>query len=299
MTKKNVKLLVWVLLTLLIGFTSCEKEDLGIQNTEQTEDSGTKNLKPTNEYWDYVNLKGRVKSVTQFTYQAVDKLGKIEKGEKKSFDNFKVKYTSNGYLIKIELYKPNGSLEKKRTYKYDSKGNQIEKKMYNSDGSLDEKVIFYYNSEGKRTVSKMYSNDDFLLKTMYYRYDNKGYLTEKKESNFMEVLTNWTFKYDNKGNLIEKHNHSKFYKWTYKYDNKEGIIEQNKYSAGKLDWRYTYQYDSNGNITERDKYDADENLIEKYTHKFEYDKKENWIKKITYLDGKPSLIIEREYEYYE
>ena len=57
--------------------------------------------------WERDNLKGKVKSITETKYKAVEKPGKVQKV----------------------------SLSKKYSYKYDNNGNKIEYASYNSNGS--------------------------------------------------------------------------------------------------------------------------------------------------------------------
>ncbi len=210
MTKKNVKLLIWILLTLFIGFTSCEKE-----NIEKNQ-----NLKKTD--WAKYNLKGKVKSFTNFSYEAIERFGKIEKGEKIDYDlgNFQIKYNDKGNIIEENRYNLDGSLDEKSTYqyKYDTKGNKIEKNEYNSDGSLSYKKVYKYDSKGNLIEGNDYYSNGKLDKN--YKYDTKGNIIE--ENNYI---------YD--GSLVKK--------YTYKYDNKGNRIESNEYdSDGILNIKYIY-----------------------------------------------------------
>ena len=205
------------------------------------------------------NLKGKVKSITENTYEAVDKFGQIEKGDVlvdssavyTDDGHFKI-YNEKGNKIEENYYNSNGSLIYKNTYKYDKKGNIIEEKSYYPDGSL------------------IYKNT--------YKYDEKG---NKIEDN----------SYDSDGRL-----HSKY---TYKYDEKGNKIEENWYNSdGRLHSKYTYKYDEKGNNIEENWYDSDGSLYEKHTYKYEYDKNNNWTQRIQYKNTIPLNITERIIEYY-
>ena len=97
------------------------------------------------------NLKGKVKSITENTYEAVDKFGQIEKGDVlvdssavyTDYGRFKI-YNEKGNKIEENRYDSDGSLDFKDTYKYDEKGNKIEINNYNSDGRLDSKTTYKY-----------------------------------------------------------------------------------------------------------------------------------------------------------
>ena len=162
------------------------------------------------------NLKGKVKSITENTYEAVDKFGQIEKGDVlvdssavyTDDGHFKI-YNEKGNKIEENYYNSNGSLIYKNTYKYDEKGNIIEENYYNSNGRLYSKTTYKYDEKGNMIEDNFYDSDD--------------------------------------GSLI--------YKNTYKYDEKGNNIEKNNYdSNGRLDSKYTYEYDKNNNWTQRIEY---------------------------------------------
>ena len=161
------------------------------------------------------NLKGKVKSITENTYEAVDKFGQIEKGDVlvdssavyTDDGHFKI-YNEKGNKIEENYYNSNGSLIYKNTYKYDEKGNIIEENYYNSNGRLYSKTTYKYDEKGNKIEE--------------YHYDEDGKFNYK-----------YTYKYDEKGNNIEKNN----------YD-----------SNGRLDSKYTYEYAKNNNWTQRIEY---------------------------------------------
>ena len=161
------------------------------------------------------NLKGKVKSITENTYEAVDKFGQIEKGDVlvdssavyTDDGHFKI-YNEKGNKIEENYYNSNGSLIYKNTYKYDEKGNKIEENYYNSNGRLYSKTTYKYDEKGNKIEE--------------YHYDEDGKFNYK-----------YTYKYDEKGNNIEKNN----------YD-----------SNGRLYSKYTYEYDKNNNWTQRIEY---------------------------------------------
>ena len=162
------------------------------------------------------NLKGKVKSITENTYEAVEKFGQIEKGDVlvdssavyTDDGHFKI-YNEKGNKIEENYYNSNGSLIYKNTYKYDEKGNKIEENYYNSNGRLYSKTTYKYDEKGNMIEDNFYDSDD--------------------------------------GSLI--------YKNTYKYDEKGNNIEKNNYdSNGRLDSKYTYEYDKNNNWTQRIEY---------------------------------------------
>ena len=161
-------------------------------------------------------LKGKVKSIKETTYQAVEKFGQIEKGDV-LVDSSAV-YTDDGHF-KI----------------YNEKGNKIEENYYNSNGRLYSKTTYKYDEKGNMIEDNFYDSDDgSLIYKNTYKYDEKGNKIEE-------------YHYDEDGKFN--------YKYTYKYDEKGNNIEKNNYdSNGRLDSKYTYEYDKNNNWTQRIEY---------------------------------------------
>ena len=162
------------------------------------------------------NLKGKVKSIKETTYEAVDKFGQIEKGD--ILVDSSAVYTDDG-RFKI----------------YNEKGNKIEENYYNSNGRLYSKTTYKYDEKGNMIEDNFYDSDDgSLIYKNTYKYDKKGNKIEE-------------YHYDEDGKFN--------YKYTYKYDEKGNIIEENHYdSNGRLDSKYTYEYDKNNNWTQRIEY---------------------------------------------
>ena len=118
------------------------------------------------------NLKGNVKSVREFSFVAVDKLGEISKGARKT--QIYKKYDDKGNRIEQDDYGSDGSLSSKTTFKYDSKGNNIEMNLYLSDRSLTYYFSFKYDDKGNEIERNRYKSDGSLDYKFSYVYDDKG-----------------------------------------------------------------------------------------------------------------------------
>ena len=103
------------------------------------------------------NLKGKVKSIKETTYEAVEKFGQIEKGD--VLNNYFNIYNEKGNKIEDNSYDSDGRLlGYKTTYKYDEKGNNIEKNNYDSNGRLDSKYTYEYDKNNNWTQRIEYKN---------------------------------------------------------------------------------------------------------------------------------------------
>ena len=89
-----------------------------------------------------LKLNGKVKSIREIPYEAVEKFGEVVKGD--VLTNEQIIFNEKGNQIEKNLFIPDGSLLSKYTYKYDDKGNIIEGNSFSSDGSLFLKYTYKY-----------------------------------------------------------------------------------------------------------------------------------------------------------
>ena len=278
------------------------------------------------------NLKGKVKSVKEAPFIAIEKFGNIEKGkrergefptweqdygfittydnkgniiEKKCFNSdgsimkkLTFDYNDKGNIIKLNIYK-NENDEYTETYKYDENTNQIEKKCYKSDGSFMRKISIKYDDKGNK-IEEVYeakgdtSND-------IYKYDDKG---NNIESGFLSngtFILEFAYTYDEIGKIKEKKCYNNdgilFIVENYKYDINSMIIEKIVVENDEKAIT-TYKYDFYGNLIEENSCCTDGKNDNQF-FKYEYDNKGNWISKTIFHNQIPTFIIEREIKYYE
>ena len=231
-----------------------------------------------------LKLNGKVKSIREIPYEAVEKFGEVVKGDALAIlgENQQITFNDKGNKIEENWFNSDGSLFSKYTYKYDDKGNKIESISFNSDGRLSSKSTYKYDDKGNKIEKNSFNSDGSLSSKLTYKYDDKD--------NLIEV--NWS---NPDGSLNSK--------YTYKYDDKGNKIEQNSFKPNiSLSYKLTYKYDDKGNEIEINSFNSDGNLDDKYTYKYTYDQQGNWIQKISYVveNGveKPSQIVERTIEYY-
>lgn len=251
------------------------------QKKADAEVTETKNTVTKKNDLQEANLKGKVKSVREIDYEAIQEAGQIKKGKvlegaESEVSNVLTSYNEQGYLVGREYYNFGYSL--KISYKYDAEGSMVEESQYNSDGKLDSQTLYKY------------------------KYDEKGNVVEKVRSDAEGNLdSKITYRYDNKGNLVEE----KWYypdgtlSWhlTYRYNDKGYKVEEITNSVEQSPSKITYKYDDKGSNTEREEYFYNSGLV-RYKNQYEYDSYGNWIKRIKYVDGTLSIITERTIEYY-
>jgi hypothetical protein len=246
------------------------------------------------------NLLGKVNSLRQFSYVAIEKFGEISKGERGSeiSKNMEIIFNENGNEIEINQWESSGNRGIKRILKYDIKGNLIEENSYNPDGSLLAKVKLEYDDKGNKVgLNRSFPAYLGYVENEIYKYDSKGNLIEENHYNPDGLTFMVKREYDDKGNEVETNRYnpdgSLGGKWTHKYDSKGNLIEDNS-----VHFKSSFKYDDKGNKIESNSYNSDGNLDSKNTYKYTFDKVGNWTQQIKFKNYKPTYIIEREIEYY-
>lgn len=240
--------------------------------------------------WAEENLRGKVKSLSEISYKAVEKFGEIKTGNRErdswSENDRLIIFDQKGNKIEENIYASDGNLRKKYTFEYDNLGNLSKKNRYNFDGSLYEKHTYEYDDKGNLVIDNSYWSDGSLKIKLTYKYDNIGnVIKEQKYRSDGTLLKKYRYQYDNKGNLVKKNRHES-----------DGIIIIRP--SQTTIWMWTYKYDDKGNIIEVKEYDSVGNLDNVKNFKYEYDSKGNWVKRIDFINEKPKYILIREHKYY-
>ena len=197
-------------------------------------------------------LKGDVKSISEYEYEAILKFGEYEKIEPCSsiiehlfnakgmifetityVSNYssdhsmvlkkksKYLYNINNLLEKIDVYGMSGELVEREVYLYDPNNKCIEKAQYNGDGSLIEQRLINYDKKGRIMTYERYYRGKLSYSTKY-NYDKRGRLIE---STSKDSHKSTSYKYDKLNNVMEEVEYNSkgwiLYKTFYKYRGKE------------------------------------------------------------------------------
>jgi len=227
---------------------------------------------------------------------------------------YEVKYLAfwpkeeNGQIVKgnriTGAERGNISLSQDFVEQYNQSGTII---RFESMNDFDEVTSYWkVEAEGKTIIKAENFNRTHLI-TGYNIYTyNEGNLREVKMSRNVNgpVLMRIVYEYDSLGNRIRFQTYNglnipgSYTEFTY---NKTGMLNGFKsYSAdGKMISTFEYKYNEKGEIISS----HSENFLKGTTGDFilmhEYDKMGNWIKAVSFKDGKPFYVREREIKYYE
>jgi hypothetical protein len=261
-----------------------------------------------------LKLKGKVKTLTETGFWAIDKFGEIQNGD--IIEKNTLIFNEKGIIIEKKWNKQKGwGIESEDKYKYDDKGNLIEVNKFNTEGKFCHKWMYKYDDKGNKIYKEEYYDTGSLANKFMYKYDDKGNEIEMDDLAYNCSHPNYAkyiYKCDEKGNQIEEYDYDQgkqewYHKYTFEYDNKGNKIEINYYSytisGGWLNEKDTCMYDDNSNKIEIDKtfYSPGGSILNnkdtcKYKH--DYDKTGNWTKETEFKNDNPQIITEREITYY-
>lgn len=245
-----------------------------------------------------LNFKGAVKTVIQYEFKAIEKDGKIIKGDTIECSELKYEFDNQNRLLKEQYclmdflssykyeYDENGRLIQRmnfdrldRQYKYDTSDYQVQELMFDSEGLMGS-WSYKYDNKGNRIERIGYLGESFVERWIthfdqYNRKIKKFMVDEEPDS--IPTYQVITFEYDTKGRLTKTLTTNPETKVqaisTYKYDTKDNLIEH---------------YSKN---------DFQRGVEELKSYKYQFDKKGNWTQRIEYINSKPTIITERKIEY--
>ncbi|RZT96007.1 hypothetical protein EV201_0636 [Ancylomarina subtilis] len=271
----------------------------------------------TNSDISKLNLKGKVKSIKEFSYTCKSKLigdsvtylkaerkrEEIEEyyPEETSLNNDNILFfNEQGCIEKINLFTDGDIIFYNNRYEYDkdnkriteyeykynsSKLAKISNYIYNDENLLKKKVIDNANGSPYGYIEYVYDDNDRKILTVGYRA-GKGIIYKKN------------YKYDGNSNLIEFslfHSFNdeygsgdegrRFTKERYKYDSNNNIISKNMIASGEKPWKtFAYQYDEQSNLIKVIETDTGHILgngyVKEIDYLYTYDDKGNWVTQV-------------------
>ena len=256
---------------------------------------------------EFYEIHGKVNHLTIRHYKAIEKDGKIIKGEpyQKGEDDQTLTFNKQGYVIQAYFYGDADSLDSKLIRDHDKKFHCLGESGYNADGKKLFEWIWLYDDKGNNTERVQVQEDSSLFTSWYLYYDENGQLVARTifrnpESALFDSLR-WIL--DDKNRQIEEWNYG--YYGLYGLNKIEYIGETNK--IAKI-YRYDYleelsdyfeiSYNDHDLISTVAQFDADSTEQQFLSFDYQYDEKGNWIKKIQFKDNVPVSIDERRIIYY-
>lgn len=263
-----------------------------------------------------MNLKGKVKSLKQTTYLAIDSAGVAKKGTKRSepdqisvrSDSY-VEFDDKGRMYREAYYNLLGGGGDTLGHTYNDVKKTEEITGQGSDGIIYMRYLYKYDKKGKiieDSISQWVGNKKYFYQVLTYKYDEKGDETERTYYSSDSKLNNYKtiFKYQKKENQTIKEGYDEKgairFKTSFKTDSQGNKIEEYYYTADckVLEHILRFKYDDYGNVIQKEYYKPENSSTIIWAYKYEYDKSNNWIKRTDFEKGKATYILERNLEYY-
>ncbi|MDP4265751.1 MAG: hypothetical protein Q8941_24750 [Bacteroidota bacterium] len=215
-----------------------------------------------------MNLKGRVRTIRESSYKAVEKAGAVQKDESTGSVTV-IDFNERGNMIVKKWLNTDGSIDRKDTCRYDNTGHMIEMDLLDGWENLEKKITFKYDENGKMIEKNSYNPDGSLDERSVYKYT--------KDRNMIDELF-----YNKNGDRDGGNN--------FQYDSLWNLTQE-VFSRGTF-IKNNYSYDEYGNAIEKIKHSTGSDFRD-YTYKYEYDKNFNWIKKDEFVNEAQVSITER------
>jgi hypothetical protein len=233
----------------------------------------------------YIN--GKLKEMTQITYQAKLVDGKVVRGDK----------------IKVIDYQMNTSHSR---HIYNELGKPIHKTVFDDDGNPFFNIVFNYENGNLSKV--FFVRNDTLIQINAITNENNLI----KQIEFIDPLSN-----EVKGKTVYNYKNSEFFSSAENYNKTGEKTLETSWERDKFGRILTITHkDKEGKVIDTGKYSYGEhfepistdlilwkgeeiNRIRKRDHELEHDENGNWIKQVLYHDGEPFRMIFRTYKFYE
>lgn len=256
-------------------------------------------------------MRGDVKELSQRYYKAVGSKKDPKKGEQigPPFYNKELRFDGNGmrtWRRLLDEEKPKEKEKKERTvWKYDEKGKLLSKVHKAKGGEVIWKEKARYDPWGRKVEKVKADGKGKKLQELRIKRGEEGKVQEEllySSSGDLEQRTH--FLRDTSGRIVRKTQYddedSELGRFTYERDEKGRPIEIKRYGQdGQLQsWR-EYEYNDKGHIVKEVHRNSDDSVKKRYEYSYEYDDKCNWTRKVSFVDGEPYRITERELTYSE
>ena len=259
-----------------------------------------KSQNKSNDLTERFNMKGRVKSMSQTTFDAnpdgwtllwdgsAVRSGTAEKESER--DRFDLEFDQRGNRLQLIEYKSDGGVHSKTTWAYNKIGTLSEEARH-VDGRVF-KTTYTYTANGNLAEETYSKSDGSKGSRTTHEYDKSG--NEVKEIYYKSVDDHNTYMYnhDTEGNKMEEFVFDKsgvsLGRYTHRWDASGRCIEVTRYTPeGDMQYQISYSYDEYGNMVKEieEREEEDEGWIQDtVTYKFEYDDIGNWITRVKFTE---------------
>jgi hypothetical protein len=225
------------------------------------------------------NLKGPVKSANYYSYEAIEKDGKITCGSFKrdypTQNNEVVFFTRSGRMVSHLTLNDDSTSFGKIEYVFNADDQFLEYRYIDGEGHIETRLEYSYNLEKKLTQLLSFDQNNALSSKEIYLYNVAGQEIELQTLTAGDTLIRRIVTTYDSGHAVCKQEYrgmsEQSYRTTYSY-NAKGLLAKETIinGSGDLIRIDEYLYDSRGNVTNWSSYN-DQGLFAQW--QFRYNKK--------------------------
>ena len=252
-------------------------------------------------------LQGNVKQMIELQYLAVEKFGKVEKGDPYRTEGWDVvmNFNERGYYSKITYVDSYGKDVGYTDYLYSDQNVLIAEQNYDSEGGFSDKNVYSYDEKKRVSQILMINSSDGLNGSSLVDYDDKDHsVTESTYNSRGKLLRKEVQIVDKNGLPVE----------TKIYNEENNLVNYRKETFDKNGSRTEltvlspeeevlmkvfFKYDKKENLVLQEGVDETGQAFLPMRYEYEFDKQGNWTKRVEYVGDKPTFVLERQFEYYE
>jgi len=254
-----------------------------------------------------LSLNGKVKQMMEFQYIAVEKFGKVEKGDPYRSDGWDkvMDFNEQGNYTKITYSDSYGNEVGYTDYLYDSKQELFAEQHYDSEGGFSSRSEYSYD-EKKRVsqIIRINSGDGLSGSTLIDYDDKENIVAESSYNSRGKLLRKETRKIDKNGFPVE----------TKIYNGENSLVNHRKETFnnkglrtdfialspdGDILMKVVFKYDKKENLILQEGVDEKGEAFLPKRYEYDFDKQGNWTRRVEYTGEKATSVQERHFEYYE
>jgi hypothetical protein len=265
--------------------------------------------------YEQLNLKGKVKNITEIYFVPIVSGDTIKRGERTSnatsfFESAenepfvayetKVYFDHNGNIIECYMDDSATGFHFKEVFEYS--GNLLINKLGMLSGEFFYKEIYRYDSKNRETERSFFDSERHIFESVIVEYPDKNTIIEKvhTESEYSDFERETRLENGLPVSLISRVDSlSIIEKWKGTYDTHGRLILVQFFDErDKLIQYVEYVHDEYGNELECSIFHEDYGLAQKHEYRYKYDEYGNWTQQVLITDSQAKIIMLRNIVYY-
>ncbi|NLM93520.1 MAG: hypothetical protein GX168_11305 [Bacteroidales bacterium] len=219
--------------------------------------------------------KGNIASFTDRIYEAFPEGTGWKKGDLKL--TYVSRLDEHGNKLHDQMTHADGRPGNRYVYDINAQNQRARLTLTDGQGKMVRWIEYYYNGHGQLIEDQSYSPDSIPEKRFIYIYDDLG-----------RVIEDYTFLGDGTLNM----------RFTYTYDEAGNPATNRRYSReGQLLKTVEYTFNAQGYMATQTERDADGKALKSLRFTYDWDATGNWTRKVTFEEGNPAELVEREIQY--